>query len=130
MHDRTDRQIMNMEEESARGTNYRRYMQDRFEILENDGECVVVADKEMGQTMELHEGDSLADGKIGGITEDGVIFEPPRAEVESFTLSSVEEMMPMAMEKSFRNRMKLEDDLTQSNGVVLIISQDPYSDMV
>lgn len=130
MLDKMDTHIMNMEAESARGTNYRKYIQDRFEVVENDGESIVITDHEMGVMMELHEGDSLADGKIGGITLDGVIFEPPRAEVESFTLPSVEEMMPMAMEKSFRNRMKLEDDLDQTHGVVLIISQDPYSDMV
>ena len=129
MHDELDQHILRMEAEAAKGTNYRKYIQDRFEVLENDGECIVVADNEMGLTIELHEGDPLADGKVGDITADGVVFEPPRAEVDAFALKSAEEMMPMSMDKSFKNRMKLQDDLDQ-NGIVLVISSDPYADMV
>jgi len=128
-----DEALMQMSSEGEKSTHYRRYMVNRFQVMEvtetDEGLCAYIADKEMGVTLKFMEGDELADGKISSITEDGIVFKPPRADVEPFTLPMRSEMYPIQGPKKTKARLKVEDEIkmrydTQGPIVLMIDPND------
>tara|TARA_R100000805_G_C3552851_1_gene64152 strand:- start:374 stop:676 length:303 start_codon:yes stop_codon:yes gene_type:complete len=94
-------------------------------VMEREGDKVFVADKEIGVTRELDSGDSLADGKII-IEDEGVVFQPPRADQQPFVIPSREEFMPMASFHADKDRIKLDDKLEKrhKNEMVILMVED------
>ena len=78
------------------------------------GLCAHVLDTETGREMKLHTGDKLADGTVQ-VTEGGVIFQPPRADVESFVLRSSSEMSPLKAHSSRNKRHEMNNLLRQEH---------------
>tara|TARA_Y100001938_G_C8010386_1_gene389680 strand:+ start:176 stop:601 length:426 start_codon:yes stop_codon:yes gene_type:complete len=120
--------------------HYRRYLTDRFEVqmiheIEN-GLCAHVLDIETGQEMKLHTGDELADGTVQ-VTEGGVIFQPPRADVESFVLRSSSEMSPLKSHSSRNKRHEMNNLLRQEHQsspldddddtMIIVLSAEPMT---
>jgi hypothetical protein len=127
-----DNQIMENDAATMKDTAYPKYIKHRYLVIETHdtkgGMCATIADKELGTTSKFYEGDSIADGKIGEIQPNGlVVFKPPRAEVESFTLPSEMEMSPIEGHRRSKDRMRMDDDLKkrpQHGQAVVIISVD------
>ena len=115
-----DEAIMNMEAEDEKVTSYRRYIMNRFMVMERDNENVFIADKEIGVTRELENGDRLADGRIS-IEMEGVVFEPPRADQQPFVIPSREEFMPMSSFHADKDRIRLDDKLEQRHRDAMLI---------
>lgn len=98
--------------------HYQRYLQNRFMvkmIYETEmGPCAHIIDKEQDNVlMALHTGDSLADGTIGDISDKGVIFKPPRADVPPFVLKSKQEQSPVGSEKFSKYRHEMNQMLAR-----------------
>jgi|TARA_R100000081_G_C4808573_1_gene169379 hypothetical protein len=120
-----DEAIMDMEKEDEKVTQYRRYIMSRFMVMEREDDKIFVADKEIGVTRELETGDSLADGSVE-IKEEGVVFQPPRADQQPFVIPSREEFMPMASFKADKDRIKLDDKLEErhNNEMIILMVED------
>lgn len=120
-----DEAIMDMEKEDEKVTQYRRYIMNRFMVMEREDDKIFVADKEIGITRELESGDSLADGTIE-IEEEGIVFKPPRADQQPFVIPSREEFMPMASFHADKDRIKLDDKLEKrhKNEMVILMVDD------
>lgn len=127
-----DNKIMENDSATMKDTAYPKYIKNRFIVIEThetkEGMCATIADKEFGDTSKFYEGDSIADGKIGEVQPDGlVVFKPPRAEVESFTLPSEMEMSPISGHSRSKDRERMDDDLKKGpkhGQAVVIISVD------
>ena len=115
-----DEAIMDMEKEDEKVTQYRRYIMNRFMVMEKENESIFVADKEIGITQELKDGDNLADGTVQ-IKKEGIIFKPPRADQQPFVIPSREEFMPMASFQAEKDRIKLDDKLEKRHNDEMII---------
>jgi hypothetical protein len=94
-------------------------------VMEREDDKIFVADKEIGVTRELETGDSLADGSVE-IKEEGVVFQPPRADQQPFVIPSREEFMPMASFKADKDRIKLDDKLEErhNNEMIILMVED------
>ena len=130
-----DEALIDMSAEGEKSTHYRRYMVNRFQVMEvvetDEGLCAYIADKEMGVTLKYKEGEKLADGKLSTVTEEGVVFQPPRADVPPFTLPMRAEMYPIAGPKATKDRLKIEDEIkmrydTQGPVILMIDPDDMY----
>ena len=112
-----DKEIVEDMSSSEESRHYRRYITDRFLVTKvhevEDGLCAHVQDKELGQEIKVHTGDQLADGSIE-VIEEGVVYNPPRADVASFVLESAEEMSPLG-NNAAKTRHKLNDVLEQDH---------------
>jgi hypothetical protein len=124
--EKDDESIMDMEKEGEKVTQYRRYIMNRFQVMEREEDEVTIADKEIGITRSFENGDSLADGKVE-IEEEGVVFRPPRADQPPFVLPSREEMMPIAHFHAGKDRIKLDDKLEEKHKqeLVILMVEDP-----
>jgi hypothetical protein len=105
--------------------HYRRYLTDRFTVVQvheiEDGLCAHIHDKETGREVKLHTGDSLADGSIE-VVEEGVVFHPPRADVESFMIPAAQEMSPLNNHGASKKRDTLNRELEREHMMM------PYDD--
>ena len=105
--------------------HYQRYLTDRFVVTHvhevEDGLCAHVFDNELGEEVKVHSGDQLADGTVE-VIEEGVVFRPPRADVESFLLPSSLEMMPIGNHRATKARNKMNDVLEREHMMM------PYDD--
>lgn len=115
-----DEAIMDMEKEDEKVTQYRRYIMNRFMVMEKEEDKIFVADKEIGVTRELQDGDNLADGQIN-IEEEGIVFKPPRADQPPFVIPSREEFMPMSSFRADKDRIRLDDKLENRHKDEMII---------
>lgn len=119
--------------------HYRRYLTDRFVVTQvhekKDGElCAHIFDQETGMEIKGSSGTQLADGTIE-VTEDGVIYMPPRADVEPFVLPSSQEMQPIGNHLARRKRGDLDNILRQehmmmpyddeNDTMIIVLSHDP-----
>ena len=59
-----DEAIMDLNKDGQKVTQYRKYMMNRFMIMDKTDEGVSIADKEIGITREYEDGDALADGSM------------------------------------------------------------------
>lgn len=120
-----DEAIMDMEKEDEKVTQYRRYIMNRFMVMEQEDDKIYVADKEIGITRELETGDNLADGSVE-IEEEGVVFKPPRADQQPFVIPSRKEFMPMASFHADKDRIKLDDKLEErhKNDMIILMVED------
>ena len=133
-----DKEIVEDMSSLEESKHYRRYLTDRFTVTKiheiEDGLCAHVQDKETGQEMKLHTGDQLADGAVE-VIEEGVVFLPPRADVESFVLPSSQEMSPIGNHKATRVRHDLDNVLEREHmmmpydddddKMIIVLSADP-----
>ena len=127
-----DNRIMENEKETMKDTAYPKYIKNRFVVIEThetpEGYCASIADHETGTTQKFYVGDEIADGKIGSIEPDGiVVFKPPRAEIQEFTLPSEQEMSPIGGHKASKGREMKDQGLKgkhQHKGAMLVISID------
>tara|TARA_R100001163_G_scaffold65522_1_gene63058 strand:+ start:1038 stop:1436 length:399 start_codon:yes stop_codon:yes gene_type:complete len=124
-----DEAIMDMEKEDEKVTQYRRYIMNRFMVMEREEDKIFVADKEIGVTRELENGDSLADGQIN-IEEEGVVFKPPRADQQPFVIPSREEFMPISSFHADKDRVRLDDKLEKKHKDQMIILMVEDSDLL
>ena len=112
-----DKEIVEDMSSLEESKHYRRYLTDRFQVTKiheiEDGLCAHVQDKETGQEKKLHTGDKLADGTVE-VIEEGVVFNPPRADVESFVLPSSQEMSPLG-NNAARTRHELNNVLEREH---------------
>ena len=115
-----DEAIMDLNKDGEKVTQYRKYMMNRFMVMERKDDYVCIADKEIGVTREYEDGDDLADGKVK-IEEEGVVFKPPRADQQPFVIPSRQEMMPMAHFHADKDRIKLDDKLAEKHKQEMII---------
>ena len=113
-----DKEIVEDMSSSEESKHYRRYLTDRFQVTKiheiEGGLCAHVQDKETGQEKKLHTGDKLADGTVE-VIEEGVVFNPPRADVESFVLPSSQEMSPLGNHDATRHRHDLDNVLEREH---------------
>ena len=111
-----DRMIVEDMTQTEDNNHYRRYITDRFEVVDmyeaEERLCAVILDHETKDKITLHNGDTLADGRVN-ISEDGVIFEAPRADVGRFALRSSMEMSPLKSDSSRQQRHHLDEILRQ-----------------
>tara|TARA_R110000824_G_scaffold27954_3_gene94311 strand:- start:3610 stop:4050 length:441 start_codon:yes stop_codon:yes gene_type:complete len=128
---------MSNTEESA---HYRRYITDRFEVAKiHDAEmglCAHVRDNEMGDEFKLHTGDQLADGTVE-VVEEGVVYKPPRADVERFMLPASQEMSPIGNHLASRKRHDMDGMLQQEHmmmptsdeddKLIIVLSSEPMT---
>ena len=135
-----DRDIVQDMSSSEESKHYRRYLSDRFQVTKiheiEGGLCAHVQDEETGKEMKLHAGDKLADGTVE-VTEDGVVFNPPRADVEPFVLRSSEEMSPLKAHSSRRDRHEMNNILKQEHQqsllgdaddtMIIVLSSEPMT---
>tara|TARA_A100001515_G_scaffold142077_1_gene140138 strand:+ start:282 stop:716 length:435 start_codon:yes stop_codon:yes gene_type:complete len=105
--------------------HYRRYLTDRFSVVQvyeiENGLCAHIHDKETGHEMKVHTGDQLADGSVE-IIEEGVVFHPPRADVESFMIPAAQEMAPLHSHSLTNKRDMLNRELEREHMMM------PYDD--
>tara|TARA_R110002020_G_scaffold228410_6_gene439173 strand:+ start:6836 stop:7234 length:399 start_codon:yes stop_codon:yes gene_type:complete len=123
-----DEAIMDLNKDGQKVTQYRKYMMNRFMIMDKTDESVAIADKEIGITREYKDGDALADGTVK-IEEEGVVFNPPRADQQSFVIPSRQEMMPMAHFHADKDRIKLDDKLAEKHKqemIILMVDNDSF----
>ena len=106
-----DRMIVEDMTQTEDNNHYRRYITDRFEVVEM-GHCAIILDHETKDKITLHNGDPLADGRVN-LSEDGVIFEAPRADVGRFALRSSMEMSPLKSDSARQQRHHLDEVLRQ-----------------
>ena len=96
---KTDRKIMEMEGERQKDDAYKSYILDRFSVEDihegRNGMCATIHDKESDESKDFHEGDTLADGKIQMVDNDGIVFKPPKAKQPPFALRSKKELLPV-----------------------------------
>ena len=129
-----DQAIIEMEQQNG-DNQYQRYLQNRFVVEEifpkHDMLCANIMDKESGAMVLVHAGDKLADGKIAEITEEGVSFAPPRADVPKFVIPHAGEMQPIGAEKHSRFRSQMNEMFSQEaqsvpheDGVMIMIMED------
>ena len=108
--------------------HYRRYLTDRFVVEDihdtGMGFCAVIKDMEMGMSMKHLTGEQLADGTVE-VTKDGVIYHPPRADVESFVLPHQQEMAPIGNHLIARKRNDMNQDLMHEH---VMMPQDDEDD--
>ena len=120
-----DKEIVEDMSSSEESRHYRRYLTDRFLVTkiheEEDELCAHVQDKETGEEVKLHTGDQLADGTVE-VLEEGVVFKPPRADVESFTLESSQEMLPLGNHEATKTRHDMNNILEREHRMM------PYGD--
>ena len=137
MNQNDDYAIMEEQGMVEKDVAYPRYVKNRFIVVEThdtpEGMCALIADKEMGITKKYYKGDSIADGKIESIEGEGVVsYKPEMASVEPFTLTSEQEMYPIAGEKISKGRMEKDDQLKKEHkrekGAVLVIQIDDDMD--
>ena len=102
--------------DGAEQLHYRRYIQDRFtvrNIMDSDiGLVALIEDLETGHTLELAEGDDLADGSIQ-VMPGGAVYLPPRADVQKFMLPHSAELSPMDSGQATRYRERMNDIFRQ-----------------
>tara|TARA_A100001515_G_scaffold53061_1_gene41975 strand:+ start:2304 stop:2738 length:435 start_codon:yes stop_codon:yes gene_type:complete len=122
-----DQAIIDDMSSTEESKHYRRYLTDRFLVTKiheiENGLCAHVHDRETGEEVKLHTGDPLADGTVEVIDE-GVVFNPPRADVESFVLESAQEMMPIGNHKATKTRDKMNDVLEREHMMMPYDDQD------
>ena len=105
-----DQLIVEVMNDQNQNNHYQRYLQDRFVVDEihmtDEGLCAHITDKETGVTEKRFTGDQLADGQIE-VSEEGVLFSPPRADVPDFVLPAKAELSPIGAEghRKFRSNM-------------------------
>ena len=118
--------VMNMASGET-NAHYRRYLTDRFIVNEvheiETGLCAVISDKETGKEMKLTTGAPLADGAIE-VIEEGVVFHPPRADVEPFVLPSMKEFQPIGNHMASKNRTQMDNVLKQEHMMMPYDSED------
>ena len=128
---------MSNTEETA---HYRRYITDRFEIAKihdtEMGLCAHVRDNEMGGEFKLHTGDQLADGRVE-VVEEGVVYKPPRADVERFMLPASQEMSPIGNHLASRKRHNMDEILErehmmmptadEDDKLIIVLSSEPMT---
>jgi len=123
-----DEALMQMSSMNEKYTHYRRYITNRFMVMDVFEDSVVIADKEMGLTSEYREGDQLADGRISSLSEEGIVFQPPRADQCPFTLAMRSEMYPIAGQRATKDRLRIEDEIKMrydtQGPVILMIDPD------
>jgi len=133
-----DNEIVETMSSNEESRHYRRYITDRFEVVGmkemEEGLCVMIADHEMGQKHKVFDGGELADGRIE-ISEKGVIYRPPRADVEPFVLRSSQEMSPLHNHYARRDREDVNFMLRQEHQhsptqddddtMIIVLSTDP-----
>ena len=123
-----DEALMQMSSMNEKYTHYRRYITNRFMVMDVFEDSVVIADKEMGLTSEYKEGDQLADGRISSLSEEGIVFQPPRAAQCPFTLAMRSEMYPIAGQRATKDRLRIEDEIKMrydtQGPVILMIDPD------
>ena len=121
-----DKAIVEDMSSTEESRHYRRYLTDRFLVTKihevEDKLCAHVQDKETGEEVKIHTGDQLADGTVE-IIEEGVVFKPPRADVESFVLQSSQEMSPLGNNAS-RTRHNLDNVLEREHMMMPYDDQD------
>jgi hypothetical protein len=109
-----DKHIVEDMSQMEESKHYRRYITDRFEVIKimdtEDGLCAKICDCEMNFTDHYFSGDELADGTIE-VIEEGVIFHPPRADVEQFMLRGADEMSPLHSHTATKRRHRIDDML-------------------
>jgi len=129
MHNNDDQIIVEVMHEQVKNNHYQRYLQDRFLVDEiqmtDHGLCAYISDHETGVMMKLHTGDRIADGQIE-VSEEGVLFSPPRADVPDFVLPAKAEMNPVGAEghRKFRssvNEMLKRETRPKDDLITLII---------
>ncbi len=122
-----DRDIVEDMSSLEESKHYRRYLTDRFEVHmiheKKGGLCAHLFDTEMGKEITVHTGDKLADGTVE-VIEDGVIFKPPRADVEAFVLRSSEELSPLKAHASRNQRHEMDNILKQEHQHSLLADDD------
>ena len=121
-----DKEIVQDMSSSEESRHYRRYITDRFEVVDiSEGEhlCAIIADHETGKRQKMHEGDSLADGSIQ-VIEEGVVYRPPRADVEPFLLRNADEMSPLMNHTATRKRGDMNEILEQEHRMSSIGDED------
>jgi len=128
MYNSIDKEIV-LDMSSTEDTkHYRRYLTDRFvvEMIHDTemGFCAHIKDLEIGMEMKLHTGEQLADGTVE-VTKDGVIYHPPRADVESFVLPHQQEMAPIGNHLIARKRNDMNQDLMHEH---VMMPQDDEDD--
>ena len=113
-----DIEIVEDMSDTENSAHYRRYITDRFEVSmvhEKEGAlCAHVMDRELGGEVKLRTGDQLADGTVE-IVDEGVVFKPPRADVERFLLPSSQEMSPMTGHSSSRKRRVMDEAMSREH---------------
>ena len=133
-----DNDIVSTMSSNEESRHYRRYITDRFEVVgmkeKEEGLCVMIADHEMGETYKLFDGDELADGRIA-LSEKGIVYKPPRADVEPFVLRSSQEMSPLHNHYARRDREEMNFELRQEHQhspmdddddtMIIVLSTDP-----
>ena len=121
-----DKEIVEDMSSTEESRHYRRYLTDRFLVTKihevEDELCAHVQDKETGEEVKLHTGDQLADGTVE-VIEEGVVFKPPRADVESFTLQSSQEMSPLG-NNAARTRHNLDNVLEREHAMMSYGDED------
>ena len=102
--------------DGAEQLHYRRYIQNRFtvnDIVDSDiGPLALIEDLETGHKMEIAEGDSLADGSIQ-VMQGGVVYLPPRADVQKFMIPHSAELSPMDSHRATKYREEMNDIFRQ-----------------
>ena len=100
-------------------------------VPKKQGLCANIMDKETGKIIQVHTGDKLADGKIAKISEDGVIFAPPRADVPKFVIPHAQEMMPVGSEMPSRFREQMNEMFSREaqavpddDAVMIVLMED------
>jgi|TARA_R100001082_G_scaffold111204_2_gene94050 hypothetical protein len=113
-----DNEIVETMSSNEESRHYRRYITDRFEVIDiremEEGLCALIADHEMGEKHKVFDGGELADGRIE-MSEKGVIYRPPRADVAPFGLRSEAEMSPLHNHYARRDREGMNFQLRQEH---------------
>ena len=130
-YDKTDEDIVKMEENNQKNNHYQKYIQERFTIHDihetPGGICADIHDSETDRVEHYMEGAKLADGKIQQVAEEGVVFKPPRANTPPFTIKSKKELLPIKGDKTRKDRLKMEEEFKgrhpdMGEGPVIMIS--------
>jgi hypothetical protein len=133
-----DIQIIEDMSDTENNRHYRRYITDRFEVSMihemEDGLCAHVIDRELGQEIKIYTGDPLADGTVE-VVDEGVVFNPPRADVEKFMIPSAQEMSPMYGHSLSRRRRVMDEAMSREHmmmphgddddKMIIVLSTDP-----
>ena len=133
-----DIEIIEDMSDTENNRHYRRYITDRFEVATvhevEDGLCAHVMDRELGSEIKVHTGDPLADGTVE-VVDEGVVFKPPRADVEKFIIPSAQEMSPVLGHSTSRKRRVMDEAMSREHmmmphgddddKMIIVLSTDP-----
>ena len=108
--------------------HYRRYLTDRFIVnevheKEDGGLCAHIMDKETGEELKMTSGSPLADGTVE-VIEEGVVFHPPRADIEPFVIPSIQEFRPIGNHMASRSRTHMDNVLKQEHMMMPYDTED------